>query len=240
MTNVAAQLDDVSVAFRGRTVLQGVSGTFERGSMTAIVGANGAGKSTLLKAMMGLVPLSRGKVSLGVERKRIAYLAQQSSIERSFPLSVLDCVIQGFWPSSRLWRRIGADHIEAACEALDAVGLADLAERPVGSLSAGQFQRMLFVRVQLQNADFILLDEPFNAVDAKTTADLLDIISRWHDEGRTVAAVLHDHAQVRRHFPQTLLLARSPVAWGPTAQVLCEENLWRVGQLTDVWDEQAA
>lgn len=240
MTTMVAQLDDVSVAFRGRTVLQGVSGTFERGSLTAIVGANGAGKSTLLKALMGLVPLSSGKVSLGVERKRIAYLAQQSSIERSFPLSVLDCVVQGFWPASRLWRRIDASHIEAAYAALDAVGLADLAERPVGNLSAGQFQRMLFVRVQLQNADFILLDEPFNAVDARTTADLLNIIASWHEQGRTVAAVLHDHSQVRRHFPQTLLLARAPVAWGPTAQVLCEENLWRVGQLTDVLDEQAA
>ena len=240
MTTMVAQLDDVSVAFRGRTVLQGVSGSFERGSLTAIVGANGAGKSTLLKAMMGLVPLSRGRVDLGVERKRIAYLAQQSSIERSFPLSVLDCVVQGFWPASRLWRRIDASHIEAAYAALDVVGLADLAERPVGSLSAGQFQRMLFVRVQLQNADFILLDEPFNAVDARTTADLLNIIACWHEQGRTVAAVLHDHSQVRRHFPQTLLLARAPVAWGPTAQVLCEENLWRVGQLTDVLDEQAA
>ena len=235
-----AQLHDISVAFRGKTVLQDVSGSFEKGSLTAIVGSNGAGKSTLLKAMMGMVPLASGRVQLNVERKRIAYLAQQSSIERTFPLSVLDCVTLGFWPASRLWRRVGAPRIEAAYAALDAVGLAALADRPVGELSAGQFQRMLFVRVQLQDADFILLDEPFNAVDARTTADLLDIVAGWHAEGRTVAAVLHDHNQVRRCFPQTLLLARAPVAWGPTDQVLCEENLWRVGQLTDVWDAQAA
>src|SRR5690606_26342684 len=136
MTKVA-RLDDVSAAFRGRTVLQGVSGVFERGSLTAIVGANGAGKSTLLKAMMGLVPLASGKISLEVDRKRIAYLAQQSSIERSFPLSVLDCVTQGFWPASRLWRRIDAGLVDKAYAALDAVGLADLADRPVGGLSAG-------------------------------------------------------------------------------------------------------
>src|SRR5690606_3580068 len=138
MMNTVARLDDVSVSFRGKPALQGVSGAFECGSLTAIVGANGAGKSTLLKAMMGLVPLSCGKVSLDVERNRIAYLAQQSSIERSFPLSVLDCVTLGFWPSSRLWRRIDPGLVDAAYAALDAVGLADLAERPVGGLSAGQ------------------------------------------------------------------------------------------------------
>lgn len=235
-----ASLHDVSVAYRGRVSLQGVTGVFERGTLTAVVGSNGAGKSTLLKAITGMVPLRSGNVELAVPTQRIAYLAQQSGIERSFPLSVLDCVTLGFWPASRLWRRVSPRAIAAAYEALAAVGLADLAERPVGDLSAGQFQRMLFVRVQLQDADFILLDEPFNAVDARTTDDLLQTIVRWHAEGRTVVAVLHDHHQVRTWFPRTLLLARAPVAWGPTEDVLTEENLWRMVQLADASDTQAA
>jgi zinc/manganese transport system ATP-binding protein len=235
-----ARLQDVAVAYRGRVSLEGVSGAIERHSLTAVVGCNGAGKSTLLKAITGMVPLHRGKVELGVERARIAYLAQQTGMERNFPLSVLDCVVQGFWPASRLWRRVPVEAIEAAYDALESVGLADLAERPVGALSAGQFQRMLFVRVQLQDADFILLDEPFNAVDARTTDALLHTVAAWHEQGRTVMAVLHDHQQVRNWFPQTLLLARSVVAWGDTASVLTEENLWRTLHLADTAQPRAA
>lgn len=235
-----ARLRDVAVAYRGRAVLSGVSGSFEAGSLTAVVGANGAGKSTLLKAIAGLVPLAAGAVDLPIERHRLAFLAQQSDIERGFPLSVLDCVTLGFWPSTRLWRRVGRAHIEAACDALEAVGLGDFLERPVGTLSAGQFQRMLFARVQLQDAALILLDEPFNAVDAATTDALLHIVADWQAEGRAVVAVLHDHAQVRAWFPRTLLLAHAPVAWGPTADVLCDANLGQIGRLADAWHSQAA
>ncbi len=236
----AIELDDVGVAYRGRHVLRHVSGTFAAGSLTAIVGPNGAGKSTLLKAIAGTVPLASGKVIKRLPRHGLAYLAQQSSIERSFPLSVLDCVCLGYWPASRIWHRVSRAQREAACDALDAVGLGDFLDRPVGVLSAGQFQRMLFVRAQLQDASFILLDEPFNAVDAATTESLLQTIAGWHAEGRTVVAVLHDHAQVRAWFAQTLLLAHAPVAWGPTAEVLSDANLRHVGQLADTWHHQAA
>lgn len=235
-----ARLQDVTVAYRGRVSLEGVTGAIERNSLTAVVGCNGAGKSTLFKAITGTTPLHRGKVELAVDRTKIAYLAQQTGMERNFPLSVLDCVTQGFWPTSRLWRSVPEQAMETAYDALESVGLADLADRPVGALSAGQFQRMLFVRVQLQNADFILLDEPFNAVDARTTEDLLNIVAAWHEQGRTVMAILHDHQQVRNRFPQTLLLARSVVAWGETSAVLTEDNLWRTLHLPDSTQPRAA
>jgi len=93
--------------------------------------------------------------------------------------------------------------------------------------------------VLLQDAQLILLDEPFNAIDARTTTDLLALVQRWHAEGRTVIAVLHDLAQVREVFPQTLLLAREGVAWGPTPEVLQAESLQRARQLASVWDEHA-
>jgi zinc/manganese transport system ATP-binding protein len=84
-----------------------------------------------------------------------------------------------------------------------------------------------------------LLDEPFNAVDAKTTASLLQLVRQWHEEQRTVVAVLHDDAQVRAHFPQTLLLARELVAWGPTAEVLTDANLQRARSMSEAWDDAA-
>jgi zinc/manganese transport system ATP-binding protein len=106
-------------------------------------------------------------------------------------------------------------------------------------LSAGQAQRVLFARVLMQDAGLILLDEPFNAIDARTTADLLALLHRWKQEARTVIAVLHDIEQVREHFEQVLLLARERVAWGPTAEVLKAEHLFKARQMAEAWDESA-
>jgi zinc/manganese transport system ATP-binding protein len=109
----------------------------------------------------------------------------------------------------------------------------------VGSLSSGQFQRVLFARLLMQDAELILLDEPFNAMDSRTTDALLGLIHQWQAEGRTVIAVLHDDAQVRNHFDQAVLLARELVAWGPTAQVLTEPYLQRAHTLAEAWDDEA-
>ena len=101
-----------------------------------------------------------------------------------------------------------------------AVGLDGFENRPIDTLSGGQLQRALFARVLVQDADLILLDEPFNAIDAKTVGDLIALIKRWHGESRTVMVVVHDLDLVREHFPETLLLARQPVAWGATSETL--------------------
>jgi zinc/manganese transport system ATP-binding protein len=123
---------------------------------------------------------------------------------------------------------------------LAAVGLNGFENRPIGTLSGGQMQRMLFARVLLQDAGLIVLDEPFNAIDAKTSVDLLALVKRWHGEGRTVLAALHDMDLVRGHFPETLLLARGPVTWGLTAQVLTTENLAEALRMCEAFDETAA
>lgn len=130
--------------------------------------------------------------------------------------------------------------MKRAGEALAAVGLEGFAKRHVGSLSAGQFQRVLFARLLLQDANIILLDEPFTAIDARTTRDLVDLVLRWHGEGRTVIAVLHDFDLVRAHFPETLLLARELVGWGPTAAVMSPANLLQARAMAERWDEDAA
>ena len=123
--------------------------------------------------------------------------------------------------------------------ALHAVGLHGFDRRLIGELSAGQFQRALFARLLLQDAPVILLDEPFNAIDARTTADLLALVHRWHGQARTIVAVLHDMEQVREHFSHTLLLARRCVAWGPTAQVLDARHLLEARKMAEAWDEAA-
>jgi zinc/manganese transport system ATP-binding protein len=170
---------------------------------------------------------------------RIAYLPQQSELDRSFPARVVDLVSLGLWPRRGLLGRHTRKDRETVAGALAAVGLEGFEARPIDTLSGGQLQRALFARVLVQDADLILLDEPFNAIDARTVGDLVALIGHWHGEGRTVMAVLHDLDLVRRHFPETLLLARSPVAWGDTAAALTPENLSRARRFHEAWKDDA-
>jgi len=222
----AIDLRGVAFGWRGRVAVHGVSGSFARGSMTAVAGPNGAGKSTLIKGLMGLLrPLSGSVHIAGAGRSRLAWLPQAAELDRAFPITVLDMVAMGAWRRVGPWRRFGAAETARAWQALEAVGLADEAGRLVGALSGGQMQRALFARLLLQDAPVLLLDEPLTAVDSHTADILMELLCGWHREGRTVIAVLHDLALVRRYFGQTLLLAGRQVAWGPTAEVLTPANL---------------
>lgn len=232
-------LDNVTVSYRQHPALHHVSGHFAKGSLTAVVGPNGAGKSTLLKSIMGLLPLSGGCISGSTPLARIAYLPQLAEIDRGFPMDVRDCVLLGCWPRQGAWGGTSAAQLAQVDAALEAVGLAGFENRPVSSLSSGQFQRVLFARLLVQDADLILLDEPFNAIDSKTSTALLGLICQWHAQKRTVIAVLHNDAQVREHFPQTVLLARELVAWGPTANVMTEARLLRARAMAEGWDDAA-
>jgi zinc/manganese transport system ATP-binding protein len=240
MSAQAVRVIDVTVTHQRHPAVHHLSGELAMGSLTAVIGPNGAGKSSLLDALAGRLPLSSGRIEIAPELAgRVAYLPQQSQIDRSFPLGVLDLVSLGHWPRRGAFGAIDAPLRQRAREALASVGLTGFEQRRIGELSVGQFQRVLFARVLLQDAQLILLDEPFNAIDARTSADLLAVVRRWHGEARTVVAVLHDMELVREHFPQALLLAREPVAWGPTAQVLRAENLFRARQMAERWDESA-
>lgn len=238
--NAVLSLDNLTVCYDRHPAVHHLSGAFPDGSLTAIVGPNGAGKSTLLKAIMGLLPTTTGRIDrVALARSDIAYLPQQAQIDRQFPITVLDVVLLGHWQRIGALGGVTAELQAKAVAALAAVGLADFQRRSIRSLSAGQFQRVLFARMLLQDARLILLDEPFTAIDARTTADLLDVVRGWHAEQRTVIAVLHDLEQVRTHFPETLLLARSGIAWGQTAQVLTPDNLRRARRMAEAWDESA-
>jgi zinc/manganese transport system ATP-binding protein len=145
----------------------------------------------------------------------------------------------GLWHKRGLFGGIGAEDRARVDAAIAAVGLSGFEARPIGTLSGGQMQRTLFARLLLQDARVILLDEPFTAIDAKTATDLFALVRRWHDEGRTVVAALHDLELVRTGFPQTLLLAREPVAWGPTGEVLTPDNLLKARRMCEAFDESA-
>ena len=234
----AVEVHNLTIAYDRHPAVHHVSGSFASGSLTAIVGPNGAGKSSLLKAMAGLIPPAEGQIRHAAPG-RLAYLPQAAEIDRDFPISVIDLVRMGHWRRVGVFGRIDRTMRDAADAALHAVGLDGFGPRPIGTLSVGQFQRALFARLMLQDAQVILLDEPFAAVDERTTADLLGLVARWHQEGRTVIAVLHDIEQVRGHFPEAVLMARHVLAWGPSAEALRPELLQQAGALAGAWHDHA-
>ncbi len=230
----AIAFEDYSLGYNRNPAVMGLDTTISQGSLTAVVGPNGAGKSTLLKGMTGSLPPLSGRMAFGnTENKDIAYLPQTAAIDRSFPISVQELVAMGLWREVGAFGGIGRTHYGRIAEALTHVGLEGFEKRAIGTLSGGQVQRALFARLLLQDSPLVLLDEPFNAIDASTMSDLIEVIKRWHGEGRTVLAVLHDLDAVRSHFPDTLLLARELVAHGPTEQVLTAENQFRARQMCE-------
>jgi zinc/manganese transport system ATP-binding protein len=235
---MSIRLHNLTVSYQRHPIVHHVSGDFAPSASTAIVGPNGSGKSTLLKAIMGVIPTDRGCVDLSAA-PQIAYLPQRSEIDMSMPISVGELVSSGLWLKLGSFGGIDTAGQRVVLQALEQVGLADLIKRPIAVLSSGQFQRVLFARLLVQDAPVIILDEPFNAIDSKTTAVLLQLIEQWQSQNRTIIAVLHDFDQVKSHFSHTLLLAHELVAWGETRSTLTAENLQKANHLCSHWHEQS-
>ena len=238
--SAVVRFSDLTLGYDRHPAVHHLSGALARGALTAVVGPNGAGKSTLLKGISGLLAPLGGAIRLGgIDRRDIAHLPQSAEIDRTFPISVFDFVTMGLWRRIGPFGGIGAKARREVGEALATVGLEGFEARPIGTLSGGQMQRTMFARLLMQDAAVILLDEPFNAVDARTVDDLLALVGRWHDEGRTVVAVLHDLDVVRRHFRDALLLAREPVEWGPVEAAVTADNLARARRMIEAFDSHA-
>jgi zinc/manganese transport system ATP-binding protein len=231
---------DLTLGYDRHPAVHHLDGDVPEGALLAVCGPNGAGKSTLLKGIAGVLSPLAGHIEGPTPAREIAYLPQAAEVDRSFPIDVYDLVAMGLWRRSGLFGGIGRADRDRIEHAIAAVGLEGFETRPIGTLSGGQMQRTLFARLLLQEARLILLDEPFTALDAGTVADLTALVERWNGEGRTVIAVLHDLELVRVHFPQTLLLARMPVAWGATREVLTPTNLNEARRMCEAWDDRAS
>ncbi|MDR0702230.1 MAG: ABC transporter ATP-binding protein [Azoarcus sp.] len=236
----AIRFENLTLGYERHPAIHHLDAEIPAGALAAVVGPNGAGKSTLLKGIAGeLRPLDGHIHLLEHGRAGLAYMPQRNELDSAFPVSVFDMASMGLWREIGAFRGINRARRRRVLDALDAVGLTGFASRTIGSLSGGQLQRARFARLILQDAPLILLDEPFAAIDAHTVDDLIHLILRWHAEGRTILAVVHDFAQVRRHFPACLLLARELVAFGPTVSVLTETLLERAQHLSEAFDEHA-
>lgn len=238
MLDPCITVQNITVSYHRHPVVHHVSVDFPCGCTNAIIGPNGAGKSTLLKVMMGMLSADEGAVIFHHD-ETVSYLPQQSDIDRSLPITVEDLVATGFLARCSLFEKITDAAMLKVQEALQIVGLVGFEKRTIDNLSNGQFQRALFARIIVQDADVILLDEPFNAVDAKTNLDLCQVINDWRRQGKTVIAVIHDFHVAKAHFDYTLMMACEKIAFGRTLSVLTEKNFEKAYSASLHWDDGA-
>ncbi len=226
----ALELDCVTVSYGRSPVLENVHGTVFPGDAVALIGPNGAGKTTLIRAVLGLAPIVRGSVSvLGATpekaRPQVAYVPQAETLDRDFPVTVLQVVLMGRYRRIGWLRRPGAADRRAALEALEAVGLADRAGVRFGLLSGGQRQRALLARAIVQQPQLLLLDEPFNGVDAVSQAALLSAIGSLRESGAAVVMSTHDLALAHLACDDVCLLNHHQFGFGPVGTTLTPERL---------------
>jgi manganese/zinc/iron transport system ATP- binding protein len=240
----ALEVEDLTVAYADQPVLWDIDLTVAVGDTMAIVGPNGAGKSTLIKAAMGLVPAVAGEVRVfgrpfAASRREIAYVPQRSSLEWDFPTDVLDVVTMGTYGGLGWLRRPGKAERERAAAALDEVAMGAFSSRPIAQLSGGQQQRVLLARALVQDAPILVLDEPFQGVDAPTERAIVAVLDRLSAAGKTVIVVHHDLQTVPEYFDSVLLLNVRAIDSGAVSEVFTEENLrltfgGRVGVLAQI------
>jgi len=223
------KIQNLSVSYQGQLALDKANVTIKGPTITGIIGPNGAGKSTLIKGLLGIVDhqgqaLLDGQ-PLDKELKRIAYVEQKINIDYNFPIKVKECVSLGLYPKIKLFQRLKTSDWDKVNQALKIVGLEDFAERQISQLSGGQFQRVLIARCLVQEADYILLDEPFVGIDSVSEEIIMNTLRDLKKAGKTVLIVHHDLSKVPHYFDQVLLVNREVIAFGPTKETFTEANL---------------
>jgi manganese/iron transport system ATP-binding protein len=226
----ALDLDEVTVTYGPALALDGIDGVVTSGEALALIGPNGAGKSTLIKAILGLIPLAAGRITvLGTNpagaRRDVAYVPQADTLDPEFPISVGQVVLMGRYRKIGWLRRARAADEHAAHQALQRVGLADRARHRFGTLSGGQRQRVLLARAIAAEPRLLLLDEPFNGVDAVSEHALLDAITALKDQGAAVVMATHDLALAHLACEEVCLLNHRQYGFGPTHDILTPDRL---------------
>ncbi len=230
VNDVAVEVSDLTVAYREKPVLWDIDLVVPKGVLMAVVGPNGAGKTTLMKSILGLVKSAAGRVLIFGRpydqiRNRVGYVPQRGSVDWDFPTTVLDVVVMGSYGSLGWIRRPGRRQLDGAFEALEKVGMRDLADRQISQLSGGQQQRVFLARALLQNADIYFMDEPFQGVDATTERAIFALLQEMRTSGKTVLVVHHDLQTVTEYFDWVTMLNVRRIASGPVHEVFNEKNL---------------
>lgn len=234
------QVRDLAAGYGRGEVITSASFDIVPGAMTGIIGPNGAGKSTLLKALLHQIPY-RGQVGgdaeAGLNLREVAYVAQHSGIDTSFPITVEQVVVQGTYAKLRWWQRPSNKERQWASECLETVGMSEQRACPIGELSGGQMSRVLLARALAQRPSIYLLDEPFAAIDSTSERRIIEVLRRRRDAGDAVVVVHHNLDQVPLYFDRLIAVNRTVVAQGPLDQVLTADVLAKVFPDWAVWEQ---
>lgn len=230
MKESAIDINNLSVSFSGNLILDNISVSVEKGMLTGLIGPNGAGKSTLLKAMLGLIPVNQGTITffgkpLNEIRKEIAFVPQRQEIDWDFPATVEEIVLMGRFPFTGFFKRYSAEDKIEVEQALASAGITNLKNRQIGKLSGGQQQRVFIARALAQQANLIILDEPFAGIDAATEETIREVFIQLKNIGKTVLIVHHDLQTAAEYFDRLILLNVKIIEEGKKEDVLKEENL---------------
>ena len=223
-------VEGLSVSYDKKRVLTNVYLHVEEGKVIGVLGPNGAGKSTLFKAILGLLDQNTGTVKIygkdiSENRRRLAYVPQRDEVDWTFPATVKDVVMMGRYPAKNIWQRMDAKDHKKATEAMEELSITDLAQRQIGALSGGQQQRVFLARALCQEADILLLDEPFVGVDITTEEHIIRVLRKLSKEGKTLLVVHHDLATVKAYFDQVILINQRIIAYGDTETTFVSENI---------------
>ncbi|MCH4057075.1 MAG: metal ABC transporter ATP-binding protein [Lactobacillaceae bacterium] len=223
-------IKNLTVAYDDTPVFTDVAVTFDAGKITGIIGPNGAGKSTMIKAILGLIKSQTGVVeyndhSIKSVQKQIAYVEQRKDLDLSFPINVFDLVLTGTYGKLGLFKSPGKTERATSQAALAKVSLTDFSKRQIGNLSGGQLQRVFVARAIVQEAEIIILDEPFVGIDLQSETAIMKILKQWRDAGKTIIVVHHDLNKVSRYFDDLVIMNHGIIDFGPVAEVYNAQNI---------------
>lgn len=230
MYEYCVSMNNITVAYTDKPVLWRVSATIAYGSMVGIIGPNGAGKSTLIKVLLGMIRPDVGFVTYGKtlckgKRYSIAYVPQRAALDFDFPVTAFDVVLMGRYGHIGWFKRPSQHDKIMAMQALERVGMQDVADFSLNQLSGGQQQRIFLARALAQDAHLLLLDEPFNGVDVISERIIIDVLQQLCKQGKAVVAVHHDLHTVYSYFDTLLLLNGRCIAYGPLRDVFIDKNI---------------
>ena len=232
-SNIAIDVEQLTVSYGPVPALLDVSLEIPSGNLVGVIGPNGSGKSTFIKSILGFVKPDLGQVRIfGKEavssKGDVAYVPQRGAVDWDFPITVREVAAMGRYGHRRWWQNLTRGDYALADEALEKVRMSEFRNRQIGQLSGGQQQRVFLARALSQNAEILLLDEPFAGVDAATERAILDVLQETKQQGKTLVVVHHDLATASEYFDLLILLKQRMFAFGPPSVVLHPELLCEV------------
>ncbi len=222
---IAIEVQNLTASYGPVPALLDISLAIPAGKLVGVIGPNGSGKSTLVKTLLGFVKPDVGSVSIfgedvSLAKGKLAYVPQRGAVDWDFPITVREVAAMGRYGKRRWWQDLTRDDYRLADEALEKVRMSEYSRRQIGQLSGGQQQRVFMARALTQNAEILLLDEPFAGVDAATERAILDVLQETQQQGRTVVVVHHDLGTAAEYFDLLILLKQRLFAFGPPQTVL--------------------